>query len=404
LRRRLPRWSELRDLVQIEPPKFGDEARVSRAASVGDLRRIARRRTPRAVFDYVDGAAGPDETALNRAREAFRRVELIPEVLRDVTTVDTSTTILGRPSALPLAFAPTGFTRAMGTEGEVAVGKVARRIGIPHALSTMGTTSIERLVEEVGDADRWFQLYVWRDRGASQALVERAKAAGYRALVLTVDTHLAGRRLRDVRNGFTQPPAFTLKTFADMAIHPAWWFDMLTTEPLRFANLVDERGSVSDMVSRILDPALSFTDLEWLRGIWDGPLVVKGVMTPQGATAVVDRGADAVIVSNHGGRQLIHAPTPLEQLPGIVDAVGDRAEIMLDGGILDGGDIVAAVAMGAKACLVARAYLYGLMAGGEAGVQKAADLLSAGIVNTMGLMGITSIDQLTPEHVRMRSA
>jgi L-lactate dehydrogenase (cytochrome) len=403
LKRRRPRWSELRDLIQLERPSLGAEARVARAASVGDLRLIAKRRTPRAVFDYTDGAAGPDETALIRAREAFRRVELIPEVLKDVSAVDPSTTILGRRSGLPLAFAPTGFTRVMGTEGEIAVGKVAKRWGIPHALSTMGTTSIEGLVEAVGEADRWFQLYVWRDRGASGALVERAKAAGYQALLLTVDTNVSGSRLRDVRNGFTTPPALTLRTLADMAVHPAWWFDMLTTEPLRFANLVDERGSVSDMVTRILDPALSFADLDWLRGIWDGPLVVKGVMTAKGAKEVVDRGADAVIVSNHGGRQLIHAPTPLEQLPGIVGAVGDRAEVMLDGGILDGGDIVAAVAMGAKACLVARAYLYGLMAGGEAGVQKATDLLADGITRTMALMGATSISDLTPEHVRMRA-
>jgi L-lactate dehydrogenase (cytochrome) len=402
LSRRRPRWSELRDLVQLEKPSLGAEARVARAASVADLRLIARRRTPRAVFDYTDGAAGQDETALNRARAAFRRVELIPEVLRDVSTVDPSTTILGRPAALPLAFAPTGFTRVMGTQGEVAVGNVAKRVGIPHALSTMGTTSIESLVEQVGEANRWFQLYVWRDRELSQALVERAKAAGYSALLLTVDTHVSGSRLRDVRNGFTTPPALTLKTMADMAVHPAWWFDMLTNEPLQFANLVDERGSVSDMVTRILDPALSFEDLEWLREIWDGPLVVKGIMTAKGAREVVERGADAVIVSNHGGRQLIHAPTPLEQLPAIVEAVGDKAEVMLDGGILDGGDIVAAVAMGATACLVARAYLYGLMAGGEAGVQKAADLLSDGITRTMALMGARSIAELTPEHVRMR--
>jgi L-lactate dehydrogenase (cytochrome) len=267
----------------------------------------------------------------------------------------------------------------------------------------MGTTTIEDLAEQVGPADRWFQLYVWRDRGASGALVERAKAAGYQALILTVDTHVAGDRMRDVRNGFTQPPALTLKTLGDMALHPAWWFDMLTTEPLRFVNLADESGTVSDMVSRILDPALSFEDLDWLRSIWEGPLVVKGVMTPKGAREVVERGADAVIVSNHGGRQLVQAPTPLEQLPGIVDAVGDRAEVMLDGGIMDGGDVVAAVALGARACLVARAYLYGLMAGGEAGVQRAADLLSAGITRTMALIGATTVADLTPERVRIRS-
>ena len=242
MRRRRPRWSELRDLIQIDVPSLGAEGRVARTASIEDLRRIAKRRTPRAVFDYTDGAAGQDETALRRAREAFARVELVPEVLRDVSSVDPSTTILGRPSKLPLAFAPTGFTRVMGTEGEVAVGNVAKRMGIPHALSTMGTTSIERLAEEVGPADRWFQLYVWRDRGASGELVRRAKAAGYQALLLTVDTHVSGDRMRDVRNGFTTPPALTLKTLSDMALHPAWWMNMLTTEPLRFVNL-DERAA-----------------------------------------------------------------------------------------------------------------------------------------------------------------
>jgi L-lactate dehydrogenase (cytochrome) len=402
LRRQRPRWAELRELIQFETPGVGAEARVARAASIPDLRRMAKRRTPRAVFDYTDGAAGQDETALIRARQAFARVELVPEVLRDVSSVDPSTTILGRPSALPLAFAPTGFTRVMGTEGELAVGAVAKRLGIPHALSTMGTTSIENLAATVGEANRWFQLYVWRDRGASAALVERAKAAGYSALVLTVDTSVSGDRMRDVRNGFTTPPALTLKTFADMAVHPAWWFDMLTTEPLRFANMTGERGSVSEMVGRILDPALTFDDLDWLRGIWDGPLVVKGIMSAKGAREVVERGADAVIVSNHGGRQLVQAPTPLEQLPSIVEEIGGEAEVLLDGGILDGGDIVAAVAMGATACLVARAYLYGLMAGGEAGVQKAGELLRDGIVRTMALMGARTVSELTPEHVRMR--
>ena len=366
-----------------------------------DFLPLARQAMEPGAFDYYAGGAG-DELTLTENIAAFSRRRLRPRILVDVSHVDPSTTILGQPSALPLAFAPTGFTRVMGVEGEIAVGNVAKRVGIPHALSTMGTTSIERLAQDVGPAIRWFQLYVWRDRGASQALVERARAAGYSALLLTVDTHVAGDRMRDVRNGFTTPPALTLKTLADMAVHPGWWFDVLTTEPLQFANLADERGSVSDMVGRILDPSLSFGDLDWLRGVWDGPLVVKGVMTPKGAREVVERGADAVIVSNHGGRQLVQAPTPLEQLPSIVEAVGDRAEIMLDGGIMDGGDIVAAVAMGARACLVARAYLYGLMAGGEAGVQRAADLLSTGITRTMALMGATSVADLTPERVRIR--
>jgi L-lactate dehydrogenase (cytochrome) len=400
--RRVPRWSEFSELIR--PRRLSGDAtdrRLARAATIEDLRGIARRRVPRAVFDYTDGAAGA-EISLRRSREAFQRVEFCPSVLRDVSVVDASTTVLGAPSALPLVFAPTGFTRLMHTEGEPAVARVAERVGIPYALSTMGTTSVEALAAAAPGARKWFQLYLWRDREASAGVVERAKAAGYEALVLTVDTPVAGPRLRDVRNGFSIPPALTLRTVANAAVHPRWWVDLLTTPPLEFASLRSWGGTVAELVDRVFEPAATLADVGQLRAVWPGKLVVKGVQGADDARAVVDAGADAVVVSNHGGRQLDRAPTPLEQLPHVVRAVGDRAEVYLDGGILDGADVVAAVAMGARACLVGRAYLYGLMAGGERGVQRAADILATEISRTLQLLGVQSVAELGPDRARLR--
>jgi L-lactate dehydrogenase (cytochrome) len=400
--RRFPRWSELSELIRPRHlPGDGTDRRLARAVTVGDLREIARKRVPRAVFDYTDGAAGA-EISLRRSREAFERIEFCPSVLRDVSVVDTATTLLGKPATLPLGFAPTGFTRLMHTEGEPAVARVAERVGVPYALSTMGTTSLEVVAAAAPAGRRWFQLYLWRDREASRALVERARDAGYEALVLTVDTPVAGPRLRDVRNGFSIPPALTMRTFANAAVHPRWWIDLLTTEPLEFASLRSWGGTVAELVDRVFEPAATLADVRALREAWPGALVVKGVQGADDARAVVDAGADAVVVSNHGGRQLDRSPTPLEQLPAVVRAVGDRAEVYLDGGILDGADIVAAVALGARACLVGRAYLYGLMAGGERGVQRAADILTKEISRTLQLLGVASIAELTPDRVRLR--
>lgn len=382
-------------------PLSPTERRLATVASIPDLRLLARRRAPRAVFDYTDGAAG-EEIGLRRSRQAYARVEFQPTVLQDVSSVDTSTTILDRPAALPLVFAPTGFTRMMHTDGEPAVARVASGIGIPYALSTMGTTSIERLAAAVPDGRRWFQLYLWRDREASRDFVVRAKRAGYEALALTVDTPVAGARLRDVRNGLTIPPSLSLRTLAEGALHPAWWFDLLTTEPLEFASLNRFEGTVAELVGRMFDPAATMGDLAWLRSVWDGPLIVKGIQTVADARAVVDAGADAVTVSNHGGRQLDRSPTPLEMLPAVVDAVGDRAEVYVDGGILSGSDVVAAVAFGARAALVGRAYLYGLMAGGERGVQRAAEILWEEVAGTLALLGVTRAADLRREHVRLR--
>jgi L-lactate dehydrogenase (cytochrome) len=399
--RRLPRWSELRPLLAPRPPELDPTARrLARAASISDLRTIARRRAPRAVFDYADGAADT-ETGLRRSREAFGRVELVPRALRDVSSVDPSTTIFGRPASLPLAFAPTGFTRLFHHEGERAVARVAERVGIPTGLSTVGTVTPEGLAAVAPTTPKWFQLYMWPDRDASAELIGRARAAGFHVLALTVDVPVAGSRLRDVHNGLVFPPRPTLRTLGDMALHPAWWMNMLTTEPLRFASLKTPPTTVARVAS-LFDANLSPDDVAWLRGLWDGPLVVKGILTADDARLAIDAGADGVVVSSHGSRQLDLSPTPLEVLPEIVDAIGDRAEVFLDSGILTGADVVAAVAMGARACLVARAYCYGLMAGGERGVQHAHDLLRAEIVRTMALLGVSSVNDLAPDRVRLR--
>lgn len=400
--RRLPRPSELRPYLRTGPIRLSPvERRLAGAATIWDLRSAAKRHVPGAVFDYADGAA-ESETSLRRSREAFGRVEFVPSVLRDVSSVDLSTTILGRPAQLPVVFAPTGFTRLMHQAGEPAVGRAAARLGIPYALSTLGTTSPEDLTAATPDADRWFQLYIWNDRDAVLELVRRAREAGYRALILTVDTPVAGARLRDIHNGFTIPPTLSLRTFIDMAVHPGWWFDKLTTEPLRFAVFTETGGTVADLINRVFDPTITYDDLGWVRDAWGGPIVIKGVQTVDDAVAVVDAGADAIVISNHGGRQLDRAPTPLEQLPAIAAAVGDRAEVYVDGGVLSGADVIAAVAMGARAVLVGRAYLYGLMAGGERGVDRAGAILRTEALRTMRLLGVTSVAELGPERARLR--
>lgn len=402
VKRRIPRPSELAPLLRPAPFVFDPtERRLKRAASIADLRRIARRRTPRAVFDYTDGAAD-GELSLNRARAAFSRVEFTPSVLRDVSHVDTGRDILGRRSALPFAFAPTGFTRMMHTEGEPAVASVAGEVGIPYTLSTMGTTTIEDVATAAPGTRKWFQLYLWRDRAHGKDLVQRAEAAGYDTIMLTVDTPVAGLRRRDVYNGLTIPPALSLRTFVDGALHPNWWINFLTTAPLAFASLESTNGTVAEMINRVFDPALTMADVEWLRGTWPGKLVVKGIQSVDDARRVVDAGAEAVLLSNHGGRQLDRAPVPIELITPTVEAVGDRAEVFVDTGITHGADIVAAIAMGARAALVGRAYLYGLMAGGRAGVAKSVEILTGEIVRTLQLIGVTSVDELRPSHVRLR--
>ena len=374
-----------------------------------DLRRAARRRLPRGVFDYIDGAA-EDERTSRRNREAFERLEFRPRVLRDVGATDPSTTLLGRPLPLPLVLAPTGFTRMADPQGELAVARAAARAGLPYSLSTLSTRSIEE-VAAVSSGPKWFQVYAWRDRGLVKEMVERAAAAGYEALLLTVDTAVLGRRERDVRSGFTIPPKLGPETLLDGLLHPGWTLAFLRSEPIVFSNVagrgVGDGGdpvSLADYINTQFDPGLSWRDVEWLRSIWDGPLVLKGVQTVEDAELAADAGVEAVALSNHGGRQLDGAPPPLELVAPVADRVGDRLEVICDGGVRRGSDVVKAVALGARACMAGRAYLYALGAAGEPGVDRALEWFDEGIRRTLALVGCPSIGQVSRESVRWRDA
>jgi L-lactate dehydrogenase (cytochrome) len=397
--RRVPKVRDLAPLIQFKRPEFNaTKRRLDAAFTIDDLRRIAKRRTPKAAFDYTDGAA-EDELSIGRARQAFRDIEFHPTILRDVTNVTAGWNVLGHPVALPFGIAPTGFTRLMHTEGEIAGARAAAKAGIPFSLSTLGTCAIEDLVSAAPQGRKWFQLYMWRDRERSMALVQRAADAGFDTLLATVDVPVSGARLRDNRNGMTIPPTLTLRTILDAVPHPKWWFDLLTTEPLAFASLDRWPGTVAEYLTTMFDPSLTFDDLEWIKAQWPGKLVVKGIQTLDDARAVVDRGVDGIVLSNHGGRQLDRAPVPFHLLPTVSRELGEHTEILLDTGIMSGADIVAAIALGARCTLVGRAYLYGLMAGGEAGVCRAIEILEEGVIRTMRLLGVTCLEELSREHV-----
>jgi L-lactate dehydrogenase (cytochrome) len=400
VKRQFPRPVELVELMRFKKPEFnGKKRRLAKALTIWDLRDIAQRRTPTAAFDYTDGAA-EGELSLARARQAFQDVEFSPRILRPATDVDTSSTILGGPSAYPFAIAPTGFTRLMQTEGEIAGAGAAGAAGIPFTLSTLGTTSIEDVKAANPEGRNWFQLYVMRDRQISYGLVERAAAAGFDTLHFTVDTPVAGARLRDKRNGFSIPPQLTAGTILNAIPRPWWWFDFLTTPKLEFASLSTTGGTVGELLDAAMDPTISFDDLDVIRGMWPGKIVIKGVQNVDDAKALADRGVDGIVLSNHGGRQLDRAPIPFHLLPDVVREVGRDVEIGVDTGIMNGADIVASVALGARFTMIGRAYLYGLMAGGRAGVDRAIEILTGELVRTMKLLGASSLAELEPAHVR----
>lgn len=399
VKRQLPDPRELLELMSFKKPELnGRKRRLDAALTIEDLRAIAKRRTPKAAFDYTDGSA-EGEISLARARQAFQDVEFHPSILRDVSAVDTSTTIFGGSSALPFGIAPTGFTRLMQTEGETAGAGAAGAAGIPFTLSTLGTTSIEDVKAANPHGRNWFQLYVMRQREISYELVERAAAADFDTLMFTVDTPAAGARLRDKRNGFSIPPQLTLGTIANAIPRPWWWWDFLTTPKLEFASLSSTGGTVGELLDAAMDPSISFQDLDVIRGMWPGTLVVKGVQNVEDARRLADLGVDGIILSNHGGRQLDRAPIPFHLLPEVVREVGNDTEIAIDTGIMNGADIVAALALGARFTLIGRAYLYGLMAGGREGVDRAIQILADQIARTMRLLEVASVDELEPRHV-----
>ncbi len=383
--------------------------RLRKMVSIEECRRIAKRRLPRGVFDYIDGAA-EDERSLAKNSASFSRIEFRPRVLRDVSSLDPTTTLFGRTMAMPMIVAPTGYTRIAHSQGELAVARAAARAGLPYSLSTMGTRSIEE-VAAVSDGDKWFQVYTWRDRGLVADLVGRAKAAGYTTLWLTVDTAVLGRRERDVRRGFALPPKIGLETIIDGAIHPGWTWDFLRNDPIMFANVVghgdQEDGknpiSLAAHVNSQFDQALSWADIDWLRTMWDGPIVLKGIQTVADAKQAVALGVEGIGLSNHGGRQLDDAPVPVELVEPVRQEIGDQAVIICDGGVRRGSDVFKAIALGADAVSIGRAYLYGLGAAGERGVDHVLEFFQDGFERTMALTGCCTVADIDRDLVNWRT-
>ncbi len=369
--------------------------------TIEDLRRGSRRRLPHAVFDFIDGAA-EDERTMRANREALRRVRLAPRVLAGVEHVDLSTELFGHTVPVPLVLGPTGLCGMARPRGEVAVGRAAAAAGIPFVASCMAAVTVEEIMRDA-PGPHWFQIYLWRDRELVRALLERAVAAGFQALVVTVDVPVHGQRERDDRNGATIPPRITLRNALDAVVHARWFVDMARGPRIEFANAAPPAAGagrpfeLSRFVADQYDPSATWEDLGWLRGVWEGPLVIKGVLRADDARRAVEAGADGIVVSNHGGRQLDDAVASLDALPGVVEAVGDRVPVLMDGGVRRGGDILKAIALGARACLVARPYLYGLGADGEQGVARCIEILTSELRRAMALCGITAVEGISPD-------
>ena len=400
VKRQFPKPSELAPLLKFSLPTLRrKKRRLEKAYTIWDLRDIAKKRTPKGPFDYTDGSA-ESEVSLERARQAFADLEFIPSILKDVSTADLTRTSLGEKFSMPLGIAPTGFTRMMQTEGEIAGARAAEKYGIPFTLSTLGTTTIEDVVTAAPNGRNWFQLYMWKDREGSMALVERAQRAGVKNLMLTVDVPAAGQRIRDYRNGLTVPPRLTAGTVINAIPRPAWWINFLTTPSIEFASMKNWEGTVGELLDYMFDPTMTWEDLKWIREQWNGTLTVKGIQNLDDAKKAAELGADAVLLSNHGGRQLDRAPVMLHLLSDIKKEFKKDYEIHIDTGIMHGADVLAAIALGAQFTYVGRAYLYGLMAGGQDGVERALEIMRTQMVRNMKLLGVNSLDELTPKHVR----
>lgn len=385
-----------------------DLRRIRSAANLDDLRAIARRRLPGGVFDYVDGGA-EDEATYRRNQADLGDWEFVPSVLRDVSSIDTSAVLLGAPLPLPLVLAPTGFTRIVDPPGELAVARVAARKNIPYSLSTLSTRSIEE-VAEVSGGRKWFQVYVWKDRGLVKNMIERAGENGYEALCITADLAVPGRRERDVRRGFSLPPKLGWEMVLEGMARPSWTWRFLRSDPISFSNVVglsEHDGStaveLAELVKDQFDPSLSWGDIEWFRAIWPGPMIIKGIQSAADARLAAEHGVEAIAVSNHGGRQLDYAPTPANLMEPIAEAVGDSLEIIFDGGVRRGSDIIKALALGARAVMVGRPYLYGLGAAGEKGVEWVIDFFAEGMARSMALAGVRSVSEVDRGLLNRRS-
>jgi L-lactate dehydrogenase (cytochrome) len=365
---------------------------------IEDLRQLHMRRVPKAFFDYADRGSYTEQT-LRANRADLEAIRFRQRILVDVSKRDLSTTILGEPAALPLILAPVGLLGMQHGDGEILSCRAAQAAGIPFTLSTMSICSIEDVAASV-DKPFWFQLYVMKDRGFIKALIERAIAAKCSALVLTVDLQVIGQRHQDIKNGMTVPPEWSLSKLFDFATKPAWISGVLRGKRRTFGNLMghlkgtDDITALSSWISTQFDTSLNWKDVEWIRSIWPGKLVLKGILDVEDANEAAKSGAQALVVSNHGGRQLDGAPSSIEMLPQIVDAVGSQMEIMFDGGIRTGQDVMRALALGAKSCMIGRAFAHGLGAGGEAGVAKAIDIIHNELSVTMGLCGVNTIAEI----------
>ncbi|WP_229670308.1 alpha-hydroxy acid oxidase [Microlunatus endophyticus] len=401
-----PHWSEVRQTVQLRRSSLSlTQRRLDNALSIGDLRTIARRTTPRSVFDYVDGAA-EDEISARRNVRAYEELIFHPQALRPVDHPDTSVRLFGRTIPLPLGFGATGYTRMMHHHGEAAVARVAQHFGIPYGLSTVGTTTVEDVRAAAPEVDLWFQLYVTSDPQINDDLIKRAHNAGCTTLVLTCDTAVSGNRRKDDRNGLTIPPTLRPSTIIDMGLHPYWWVNKLTTDQITFASLAGAASTYNfnQIASKIFDPSVGLDSLGWVRERWPGRLLVKGILSTKSAREAVDGGADGVIISNHGGRQLDRTPAPITLVPAVRKELGPDVPILVDSGIRNGQDIVAARALGADAALVGRAYLYGIMAGGQDGVVRAYEILAAEYQRAMQLLGVRHSGDLSDQHVTLPGA
>jgi isopentenyl diphosphate isomerase/L-lactate dehydrogenase-like FMN-dependent dehydrogenase len=406
LKRQFPRWKNIKPLLGWSLPKdLLADRKLKKVVNLAEMRLLSKKRVPKAVFDYVDGGAN-DELAFIRSQEVYSRVEFRARVLRDVSKIELTTNIVGQKSSLPIIFAPTGYTRMMHYQGEIMVAKVCEENNLVYNLSTMGTTSSKEIGDQVPNVRRWFQLYLWRDRSQSLKFIEEAQAAGFEGLMLTVDTAIGGIKWRDMRNGLTVPPKIGLKTFFDMALKPKWWANLLTTAPLEFATFRNFNKPLSEIAAKVFDPAVTFEDVKWLRSVWKGKLIIKGIQTVSDAVELKDIGVDAIVLSNHGGRQLDRSVVPLELLPQVRSAIGPKGngpQIFIDGAIMSGADVLAAIALGADAVLIGRAYLYGAMAAGKKGVEKVVEMLRFEMETAMKLMGVKDLSELSPDFVNIRA-
>ena len=382
---------------------------LKRAHNINDLRRYASWIVPGPMFHYMDGAA-EDEVTLRRNVDDFSRYELVPNFLRDVGQIDTTTTVMGQPVSMPIVGAPTGMSALFHHGGEQAVARATERADTIYSLSTMGTATIEEIAE-VCQGPKWFQIYVLRDRSLTQEFIERCKAASYQALMLTVDVPTGGNRERDLRTGLSIPPDLTLRSWLDFSLHPLWGLNYLTSREFNLRNVahrvpIDDQSleSVVSYINKQFDPTVTWDDAAWMIEQWQGPFAIKGILSADDARRAVDIGASGIIVSNHGGRQLDHSPSPIAVLEEIVAAVDGKAEVILDGGVRRGTDVVKALALGAQACMVGRAYLFGLGAAGEAGVDRTYTILRNELVRSMTLIGASDIASIEASHVRTSSA